>query len=347
MPDPQDAGCVEHLTPEEASRIIHSHRKVRYGTACWPCRQRKVKCDNKSPCENCVKREHPQLCSYRPNRTAASTTAVSVQHAQGQKRSHSPDDVDSETRETQRRSPRSLSTEPTSRAYESDLAETRYLGQNSIPALLREQGSPATQTPGREGEGVDTIRQDMRSIFGLDDSAPFPLMSSRHLDRLTQDISSELPSDRDVMKYASLLALVRLLRSRYCLDPWATRSPSCQAFPHLQGDSPALLGLCRRHRRPRIQADGLPRGASQECTRIHKDDPARVAVLAGRSVRRPRRWLPVPRLALPRPDTGLAAIHPDILSFSPRRQLSHSVRPLPCVLPPISRRRPLTSCWFA
>lgn len=23
---------VEHLTPEEANRIIHSHRKVRYGT---------------------------------------------------------------------------------------------------------------------------------------------------------------------------------------------------------------------------------------------------------------------------------------------------------------------------
>jgi len=40
----------------------------------------------------------------------------------------------------------------------------------------------------------------MRSLLGLDNSAPFPLMSSRHLDRLTLDISSELPSDREVMK---------------------------------------------------------------------------------------------------------------------------------------------------
>jgi Fungal Zn(2)-Cys(6) binuclear cluster domain len=76
--DQQDP--IDSLTPEEANRIIHSHRKVRYGkpgcpakspnfisfphqasqlhaaancykgTACWPCRQRKVKCDNKQPC---------------------------------------------------------------------------------------------------------------------------------------------------------------------------------------------------------------------------------------------------------------------------------------------------------
>ena len=47
------------------------------GTACWPCRQRKVKCDNKQPCENCVKREHPQLCSYKPNRSSAGKSTSS------------------------------------------------------------------------------------------------------------------------------------------------------------------------------------------------------------------------------------------------------------------------------
>lgn len=72
---------------------------------------------------------------------------------------------------------------------------TRYLGQNSIPALLREQSSSNDRQ-----EGVDYIRQDMRSILGLDNSAPFPLMSSRHLEKLTADISAELPSDREVYK---------------------------------------------------------------------------------------------------------------------------------------------------
>lgn len=80
------------------------------------------------------------------------------------------------------------------RGIEPENAETtRYVGQNSIPALLREQ----TSEP-QEGNG---IRQDMRSLLGLDNSAPFPLMSSRHLDKLTFDISHELPSDREVMKY--------------------------------------------------------------------------------------------------------------------------------------------------
>ena len=75
------------LTPDEANRIIHSHRKVRYGTACWPCRQRKVKCDNKQPCENCVKRDHANLCSYNPKQNASKGSPGSVA---GVKRARSP-----------------------------------------------------------------------------------------------------------------------------------------------------------------------------------------------------------------------------------------------------------------
>ena len=69
----------------------HSHIP---GTACWPCRQRKVKCDNKSPCENCVKREHPQLCSYKPNRSATgkSISVASDLPAPAKKRPRSPDE---------------------------------------------------------------------------------------------------------------------------------------------------------------------------------------------------------------------------------------------------------------
>ncbi|GAB1319863.1 hypothetical protein MFIFM68171_10073 [Madurella fahalii] len=188
MSDAHESPNLEDLTPEEANRIIHSHRKVRYGTACWPCRQRKVKCDNKSPCENCVKREHAQLCSYKPNRsnTAKSASAAS-DSAQGKKRGRSPDEHDTRSQSNDAREAIS--------AYEPDATETtRYVGQNSIPALLREQ------TSANEPQEVNVIRQDMRSLLGLDNSAPFPLMSSRHLDRLTSDIASELPSDREVMK---------------------------------------------------------------------------------------------------------------------------------------------------
>ncbi|KAK0717502.1 fungal-specific transcription factor domain-containing protein [Lasiosphaeria miniovina] len=190
MSDTQELPNLQDLTPEEANRIIHSHRKVRYGTACWPCRQRKVKCDNRSPCENCTKREHPQLCSYKPNRstTGSKSGSFGSDQIQIKKRPHSPDDPDQD---------RALSSEPRESigAFESEPAEiARYVGQNSIPALLREQ------TSSHAPQEANVIRQDMRSLLGLDTSAPFPLMSSRHMDRLTQDISSELPSDREVMK---------------------------------------------------------------------------------------------------------------------------------------------------
>ncbi|KAJ8122755.1 hypothetical protein O1611_g9762 [Lasiodiplodia mahajangana] len=76
---------------------------------------------------------------------------------------------------------------------ESNNELNRYVGQNSIPALLRDQPSPIETK-----DGVD-IRRDMRPIFGLDTSAPFPLMSAKHLDMMMQDIFSELPPDREVM----------------------------------------------------------------------------------------------------------------------------------------------------
>ncbi|KEY72464.1 hypothetical protein S7711_05139 [Stachybotrys chartarum IBT 7711] len=190
-PDGDERVAVEDLTPEEASRIIHSHRKVRYGTACWPCRQRKVKCDNKQPCENCLKREHPQLCSYKPNRASvAKTNSTDSMHARKRVRSMSDTGGADGSLERQGSWPRTIGSLDDSDSVGAD----RYVGQNSIPALLREQSSANSKT-----HDVD-IRQDVRSILGLDTSAPFPLMSSQHLHRMTQDISAELPSDREVMK---------------------------------------------------------------------------------------------------------------------------------------------------
>ncbi|KAH6606909.1 hypothetical protein Trco_006062 [Trichoderma cornu-damae] len=208
---------VDELTPEEASRIIHSHRKRRAlsigqifrcrdrsdlvrgiaarlnqcttGTACWPCRQRKVKCDNQQPCENCVRREHPQLCSYKPNRSSASKHNASASHSR--KRARSPFDADDNVKgEHQDGWPPAIGL--STNQDDSDSVPDRYVGQNSIPALLGEQ------SPNKE-DGTD-IRRDMRFILGLDTSAPFPLMSSAHLQRLARDIATELPSDREVVK---------------------------------------------------------------------------------------------------------------------------------------------------
>jgi hypothetical protein len=168
-----------------------------------------VKCDNKHPCENCVKREHPQLCSYKPNQRTQSKSGTPG-HKGVAKRPLSPNSADSGGRSEKRQDswPRALGMTALASSSgwlfaDGDIASSedadvpgppRYMGQNSIPSLLREQSSQIN------ADDDGDIRGNLQSILGLDTSAPFPLMSSKHLDRLTQDITAELPSDREVMK---------------------------------------------------------------------------------------------------------------------------------------------------
>ncbi|KAI9833027.1 MAG: hypothetical protein M1819_003859 [Sarea resinae] len=48
--------------PSDVDEILHKKRKARDFKACYPCRQRKVKCDNRVPCRACKERNHPMLC---------------------------------------------------------------------------------------------------------------------------------------------------------------------------------------------------------------------------------------------------------------------------------------------
>ncbi|BDD61745.1 hypothetical protein MAP00_006772 [Monascus purpureus] len=49
---------------QEVNRVLQLKRKQREARACYPCRQRKVKCDNGHPCRTCSKRGHPEICTY-------------------------------------------------------------------------------------------------------------------------------------------------------------------------------------------------------------------------------------------------------------------------------------------
>lgn len=67
-PDDEISSRVE-MDQEEVDAIIRNKRKVRDPKACYACHRRKVKCDRNLPCDSCVKRDHPELCSYeRPTK---------------------------------------------------------------------------------------------------------------------------------------------------------------------------------------------------------------------------------------------------------------------------------------
>ncbi|KAL6856746.1 N-terminal binuclear Zn cluster-containing/DNA binding domain-containing protein [Trichoderma novae-zelandiae] len=47
----------------EIDRVLRL-RRLSQARSCYPCRQRKVKCDHEHPCQTCQKRGHPEICSY-------------------------------------------------------------------------------------------------------------------------------------------------------------------------------------------------------------------------------------------------------------------------------------------
>lgn len=51
--------------PSQIDQVLRRKRKARKARVCFPCRQRKVKCDRGTPCQRCIDREHPELCSYQ------------------------------------------------------------------------------------------------------------------------------------------------------------------------------------------------------------------------------------------------------------------------------------------
>lgn len=69
------------LNTEDVDRLLHQKRKHRGSQACYPCRRRKVKCDNQVPCEVCRKRNHVELCTYEPSSKAMRTGDDGVRSA--------------------------------------------------------------------------------------------------------------------------------------------------------------------------------------------------------------------------------------------------------------------------
>jgi len=81
--DSRQGGKME-MDQEEVDAIIRNRRKVRDPKACYACHRRKVKCDRGLPCDSCVKRDHPELCSYeRPTKKRRIALSSALAQADG------------------------------------------------------------------------------------------------------------------------------------------------------------------------------------------------------------------------------------------------------------------------
>ncbi|KAK0978103.1 hypothetical protein LTS01_012839 [Friedmanniomyces endolithicus] len=63
---PYPAGAEPMPPQSDVDDFLRKKRKAREHKACYPCRQRKVRCDLSRPCRTCSDRDHPELCSYHP-----------------------------------------------------------------------------------------------------------------------------------------------------------------------------------------------------------------------------------------------------------------------------------------
>jgi hypothetical protein len=77
------------MSQDDIDAIIRNKRKLRDPKACYACHRRKVKCDRNLPCDSCVKRDHPELCSYeRPTKKRR----IAMANAMGQAEAGAGDD---------------------------------------------------------------------------------------------------------------------------------------------------------------------------------------------------------------------------------------------------------------
>lgn len=172
-------------------------RKRRKTTSCWPCRDRKVKCDQALPCDICKKRGYPDLCNYGSRDDGQPTH---VQTSQGEERAISrrlltaPGTVVGHTWPTAR-PPKQAARENTAQSH---MRTEQFLGSYSIPGFVRDAGSNipdqnSLQRRSNVERGIMPILglQGTQSMYPFMPSDPAPTVSTIH---------DALPSDREIIK---------------------------------------------------------------------------------------------------------------------------------------------------
>ncbi|GFP57585.1 hypothetical protein ACSS6W_010074 [Trichoderma asperelloides] len=217
-------------TPEqkEIDRVLYL-RRISQARSCYPCRQRKVKCDHGQPCRTCQKRGHPEICSYTvgtpekrrgrrakratadgttPQGTSASASAnrAESEQQQGKERPSRQDSPQSEasSNQTPAAAPLATATElastvaaaPCSRAPQANCYRTmrreHYQGDSSVLAMLHGSAdSPAVE-----------MRRKAGPVLGLHNTLEFyPFMKLKTIQERWAALLKLIPQKQEVLRY--------------------------------------------------------------------------------------------------------------------------------------------------
>ncbi|KAK9342733.1 fungal-specific transcription factor domain-containing protein [Lipomyces starkeyi] len=210
---------------QDIDRVIRRKRKPREIKACYPCRQRKVKCDYSQPCTTCLKRGHAEMCLYSPDsnvgdfvgmgnttvqpgivarspqnlddrkvqnrglyRMAKSPTATVLQVAPPENFNRNAAILDSEERGSSR------AEDITCRSSPSDDNSKRYsyAGSNSTASTVQAQAEGAN----------DSLAHDIEPVLGLSNTYDvYPFMDAKATEDCWNDLSQLSPCQKDILKF--------------------------------------------------------------------------------------------------------------------------------------------------
>ncbi|KAJ9132118.1 hypothetical protein NKR23_g11454 [Pleurostoma richardsiae] len=127
---------------ESVQRVLRDRRRAHEARACYPCQQRKVKCDKSQPCRTCQRRGHPEIC-----------TSFDVQTSGSQQRRPGRDS-------SRRRTPPGMAGERERQATRPGVSAAGIAspGQDSVSAILTSKVSSPNDEP---------LARDVRAVLGL------------------------------------------------------------------------------------------------------------------------------------------------------------------------------------
>ncbi|KAF2090165.1 hypothetical protein K490DRAFT_23, partial [Saccharata proteae CBS 121410] len=164
-------------------------RKKRAKTSCYPCRERKVKCDHQQPCETCTKRGHTELCLYEDSKPGSPRFPPPRPASQFHP-STSPHNG----------SPRALfePTNPTSTSIDNHEREAPFLGANSIAAFAQNEDY---QAPRMDNQARTAVQDSILPMLGLQDGiSPYPFLPEEASTTSVANIYAALPNDKVIIQ---------------------------------------------------------------------------------------------------------------------------------------------------